>query len=93
MSNASNLILTLYSLANQEVLVWIQKMRSKVGENATDEQIKDYVWSTLNGGQVVPGYGHAVLRKTVRARQEFGLRESLGYAYRTPDIWLNVNSR
>jgi hypothetical protein len=41
------------------------RMRSKVGEGATDEQIKEYIWSTLKGGQVVPGYGHAVLRKTV----------------------------
>lgn len=41
------------------------RMRSKVGEDATDEQIKEYIWSTLKGGQVVPGYGHAVLRKTV----------------------------
>jgi citrate synthase len=41
------------------------RMRSKVGEGATDEQIKEYIWSTLKAGQVVPGYGHAVLRKTV----------------------------
>lgn len=41
------------------------KMRSKVGDAPSDEEIKDYIWSTLKGGQVVPGYGHAVLRKTV----------------------------
>ena len=29
-----------------------------------DEKIKEYIWKTLKGGQVVPGYGHAVLRKT-----------------------------
>jgi citrate synthase len=52
-------------LANQEVLTWLMRMRSKVGEGASDEQIKEYIWSTLKGGQVVPGYGHAVLRKTV----------------------------
>ena len=28
------------------------------------EQIADYVQKTLAGGKVVPGYGHAVLRKT-----------------------------
>lgn len=53
------------SLANQEVLVWIERMRSKLGDSPTDEAVKDYIWATLKGGQVVPGYGHAVLRKTV----------------------------
>ncbi|KAG8757967.1 citrate (Si)-synthase [Ceratobasidium sp. 428] len=64
----------LHGLANQEVLIWLMRMRSKVGENATDEQIKEYIWSTLKGGQVVPGYGHAVLRKTdprYMAQREF----------------------
>ena len=55
----------IYSLANQEVLRWLQKMRSQIGEGASDEQVAEYVWSTLKSGQVVPGYGHAVLRKTV----------------------------
>lgn len=53
------------SLANQEVLRWLQKMRSQIGEDASDEKVAEYVWSTLKSGQVVPGYGHAVLRKTV----------------------------
>ena len=64
-------------LANQEVLVWLRKMQSKIGENATDEAVKEYVWSTLKGGQVVPGYGHAVLRKTdprYTAQREFALK-------------------
>ncbi|CAE6431573.1 unnamed protein product [Rhizoctonia solani] len=64
----------LHGLANQEVLTWLVRMRSKVGENATDDQIKEYIWSTLKGGQVVPGYGHAVLRKTdprYTAQREF----------------------
>lgn len=56
------------SLANQEVLRWVQKMRSQVGEDASDDKVAEYVWSTLKGGQVVPGYGHAVLRKTVCPR-------------------------
>jgi citrate synthase len=67
----------LHGLANQEVLLWLRKMQSKVGENATDEAVKDYVWSTLKGGQVVPGYGHAVLRKTdprYTAQREFALK-------------------
>ena len=69
--------LTLASLANQEVLLWLRKMQSKIGENASDEAVKEYVWSTLKGGQVVPGYGHAVLRKTdprYTAQREFALK-------------------
>ena len=34
------------------------------GEETSDKAVKEYVWSMLKGGQVVPGYGHAVLRKT-----------------------------
>lgn len=52
-------------------------MQSKIGENASDEAVKEYVWSTLKGGQVVPGYGHAVLRKTdprYTAQREFALK-------------------
>jgi hypothetical protein len=52
-------------------------MQAKVGENPSDETIKEYVWSTLKGGQVVPGYGHAVLRKTdprYTAQREFALK-------------------
>jgi citrate synthase len=52
----------LHGLANQEVLRWILAMEKAVGSNATHEQIKDYLWSTLKSGQVIPGYGHGVLR-------------------------------
>jgi len=67
----------LHGLANQEVLLWLRKMQSKIGENASDDAVKEYVWSTLKGGQVVPGYGHAVLRKTdprYTAQREFALK-------------------
>ena len=50
--------------ANQEVLSWLQKMKKAIGTDLSDQAIKDYLWSTLKAGQVVPGYGHAVLRKT-----------------------------
>ncbi|KAF8343947.1 citrate synthase-like protein [Cantharellus anzutake] len=52
----------LHGLANQEVLRWILSMKDAVGENASNEQIKDYLWSTLKSGRVIPGYGHGVLR-------------------------------
>lgn len=67
----------LHGLANQEVLIWLRKMQSKIGENASDDAVKEYVWSTLKAGQVVPGYGHAVLRKTdprYTAQREFALK-------------------
>ncbi|KAK0507385.1 hypothetical protein JMJ35_010423 [Cladonia borealis] len=53
----------LHGLAAQEVLRWILKMQSRIGTSFTDSDIKSYLWSTLKSGQVVPGYGHAVLRK------------------------------
>ena len=71
----------LHGLANQEVLVWLRKMQSSIGENASDEAVREYVWSTLKGGQVVPGYGHAVLRKTdprYMAQREFALKNLPG---------------
>ena len=38
-------------------------MKEHVGTNFTDKDVSDYLWSTLKSGRVVPGYGHAVLRK------------------------------
>lgn len=67
----------LHGLANQEVLVWLIKLQKEVGVNATEEQMKDFIWKTLKSGQVVPGYGHAVLRKTdprYTCQREFALK-------------------
>ena len=52
-----------HSLAAQEVLRWIQKMQSTIGVSYKDSDVREYLWSTLKSGQVVPGYGHGVLRK------------------------------
>ena len=55
----------LHGLANQEVLRWIQGVMEKMGgELPSEEQMKEFVWDTLNSGSVIPGFGHAVLRKT-----------------------------
>jgi citrate synthase len=66
----------LHGLANQEVIKWIFEMREKLGVDLpSKDQISDYVKSTLAEGKVVPGYGHAVLRKTdprFTAQMEFG---------------------
>ncbi|MCZ7603780.1 MAG: citrate (Si)-synthase [Melioribacteraceae bacterium] len=68
----------LHGLANQEVLIWLQDVMKKVGsDNPTKEQIKQFVWDTLKSGQVIPGYGHAVLRKTdprYTAQRDFCLK-------------------
>ncbi len=67
----------LHGLANQEVLRWTKKMQAEIGEDASDDAVKEYVWKTLKSGQVVPGYGHAVLRKTdprYMAQREFALK-------------------
>jgi len=66
----------LHGLANQEVIKWIFEMREALDtEMPTKEQIAEYVKKTLSEGKVVPGYGHAVLRKTdprFTAQMEFG---------------------
>jgi len=55
----------LHGLANEEVLRWIQGVFDKLGGKIpTQEELKKFLWETLNSGQVIPGYGHAVLRKT-----------------------------
>ena len=53
----------LHGLAAQEVLRWILQMQSHVGTEFSDKDVSDYLWSTLKSGRVIPGYGHAVLRK------------------------------
>ncbi|MBC6435676.1 citrate (Si)-synthase, eukaryotic [Nostoc sp. HG1] len=66
----------LHGLANQEVIKWIFDMREELGvETPSKTQIEEYVKKTLSAGKVVPGYGHAVLRKTdprFTAQMEFG---------------------
>jgi citrate synthase len=67
----------LHGLANQEVLSWIMEFQKKLnGAEPTKENVTKALWDTLNAGQVVPGYGHAVLRKTdprYQAQREFCL--------------------
>jgi len=68
----------LHGLANQEVLKWIQGVMKKMdGKLPSEEKMKEFVWDTLNSGQVIPGYGHAVLRKTdprYMSQREFCLK-------------------
>jgi citrate synthase len=66
----------LHGLANQEVIKWIFELRKELKtELPGKEEIAEYVKKTLSEGKVVPGYGHAVLRKTdprFTAQMEFG---------------------
>jgi citrate synthase len=68
----------LHGLANQEVLRWLQDVMDKMGgEVPSEDEMKQFVWETLNSGHVVPGFGHAVLRKTdprYTVQREFSLK-------------------
>lgn len=68
----------LHGLANQEVLNWLHGVYDTMGGKIpTEEEMKKFVWDTLKSGQVIPGFGHAVLRKTdprYQAQREFCLK-------------------
>lgn len=68
----------LHGLANQEVLRWIQDVMNKMGGKIpSEDEMKKFVWDTLKAGHVIPGFGHAVLRKTdprYMAQREFSLK-------------------
>jgi len=59
------------------VLVWTTKLQKDLGGEVSDDQLREFIWNTLKSGQVVPGYGHAVLRKTdprYTCQREFALK-------------------
>lgn len=67
----------LHGLANQEVLTWLLDVKRKMGANPTQDELRAFVQDTLKSGRVVPGYGHAVLRKTdprYTCQREFALK-------------------
>lgn len=67
----------LHGLANQEVLIFLEKIVADLGHKYSEEQLKTWVWNHLKSGQVVPGYGHAVLRKTdprYECQRQFALK-------------------
>jgi citrate synthase len=67
----------LHGLANQEVLRWVIDLQNEFkskGLPVNHQTIEKFAWDTLNSGKVIPGYGHAVLRKTdprYTAQREF----------------------
>ena len=68
----------LHGLANQEVVRWLLQMKEELGGGVPSrEDIAEYVKKTLSNGKVIPGFGHAVLRKTdprYTAQREFALK-------------------
>ncbi len=88
----------LHGLANQECLRFVLALKEKYNGVPSKEQLVDFAWERLNSGQVIPGYGHAVLRVTdprFTAFHNFGLRvckddevfQIVDLLYRTiPDI-------
>lgn len=65
----------LHGRANQESLHWLKQVRELYGRVPTRQELETFTWEKLNAGQVVPGYGHAVLRITdprFTALYEFG---------------------
>ncbi|MCT4614306.1 MAG: citrate (Si)-synthase [Marinifilaceae bacterium] len=68
----------LHGLANQEVLRWLQEVMNKMDNKMPSrDEMSQFVWDTLNSGQVIPGFGHAVLRKTdprYMLQREFSLK-------------------
>jgi len=54
----------LHGLANQECLAWLLDVQKQLGDTKpTKEVMQDFVKKTLASGKVIPGFGHAVLRK------------------------------
>jgi citrate synthase len=78
----------LHGLANQEVIKWIFEMQKSLGtESPTKPMIDQYVRKTLSEGKVVPGYGHAVLRKT---DPRFSAQQAFAKKHMPKDPLVNV---
>jgi citrate synthase len=43
----------LHGLANQEVLVFLKKLIGAVGDNYTEQTLRDWIWNHLKSGQVI----------------------------------------
>ncbi len=76
----------LHGFANQEVMRWMFGMIEEIGPACEDkDKIRKYVKKTLDDGHVIPGYGHAVLRKT---DPRFTAQIEFGQKYLPDDPWL-----
>jgi len=67
----------LHGLANQEVLKFLKDLQADLKGEVTSDQLRQWCEKHLASGQVIPGYGHAVLRKTdprYTCQREFALK-------------------
>jgi citrate synthase len=67
----------LHGLANQEVLKFLKDLQAELKGEVTNDQLREWCEKHLASGQVIPGYGHAVLRKTdprYSCQREFALK-------------------
>lgn len=65
----------LHGLANQECLRWLEGVYAHFKGLPTKEQLREFAQDWLQSGQVIPGYGHPVLRVTdprFTAQMKFG---------------------
>ena len=78
----------LHGFANQDVVFWIFEMIENLDtESPSDEQVAAYCKQTLEEGRVIPGYGHAVLRKT---DPRFTAQEKFANKYVKDDKMVNI---
>ena len=52
----------LHGLANQECLKFVLYVHDYFKGSPSTGQLREFCWDRLKSGQVIPGYGHAVLR-------------------------------
>jgi len=68
----------LHGLANQEVLRFLVDLQNELGnKDVTNAELAAHCKQILDSGRVIPGYGHAVLRKTdprYTCQREFALK-------------------
>jgi citrate synthase len=62
-------------------------MQAEIGHAPSKDEIAAYIKKTLTGGKVVPGYGHAVLRKT---DPRFTAQQEFAKTYMPDDVLVNI---
>jgi citrate synthase len=75
----------LHGMATQTSLDWIINLVNKhYGRAPNKQEIQEYIADSIANGQVIPGYGHAVLRKTdprFTAQMDFAKKHNLKSPY------------
>lgn len=67
-----------HGAANQESLHFVQSLLDEVGERATMSQVEEAIRKRLARGELIYGFGHAVLRvEDPRATVQYGVAEKL----------------